>query len=140
MHRSISSSLALLVLVLLVAPAAAADLTAANGRVAVPLADEAPSLYFVLQNRGPTARRLIGGSCSGCEAVEIRRATLEEGMMVPKRLPEWEIPAGAAVAFAPRGLSIGLIGLSGLSDREAVAVELEFADGEKIMLEAVVQH
>jgi len=137
LYRSVSSILALLVL--LAVPAAATDLMAANGRIALPIDDEAPSLYFVIQNRGAKTRRLIGGSCSGCGAVEIRRATLQDGMMIPKRLTEWEIPAGGAVAFAPRGLSIGLIGLSGLSEGATVPVELEFADGEKIVLDALVQ-
>jgi copper(I)-binding protein len=137
MYRSGSFILALLVL--LAVPAAASDLMAANGRITAPIADEAPSLYFVIQNRGTKTRRLIGGSCSGCGVVEIRRATLQDGMMIPQRLPEWEIPAGGAVAFAPRGLSIGLIGLSGLSEGATVPVELEFADGEKIVLDALVQ-
>lgn len=139
MHRSVLSICTLCILVLLGIPASASDLMAVNGRVTHPIADEDPSLYFAIQNRGKKARRIIGGRCAGCEAVEIRRATLQDGMMIPKRLPEWEIPAGGAVAFAPRGLSIGLIGLTGLSVGTTISVELEFADGEKIVLDALVQ-
>jgi copper(I)-binding protein len=139
MHRSPLFICTLCILVLLSIPASASDLMAVNGRVTLPFADEAPSLYFAIQNRGKKARRIIGGKCSGCAAVEIRRATLQDGKMIPKRLPEWEIPAGGAVAFAPRGLSIGLIGLTGLSEGTTIEVELEFADGERIVLDALVQ-
>jgi copper(I)-binding protein len=139
LRMSCSGSIASILLVLLTVPAAATDLMAVNGRVTLPIADEDPSLYFAIQNRGKKARRIVGGSCAGCDAVEIRRATLQDGVMVPQSLPEWEIPAGGSVAFAPRGLSIGLIGLTGLSEGAAVEVELEFADGEKVVLDAVVQ-
>jgi copper(I)-binding protein len=118
--------------------AAASDLVAANARIEVSEGDTPATLYLVIQNRGEEARKIVGGNCTGCSSVEIRIAVLEDGAMVPSVLPEFEIPAGGAVAFAPRGLSIALIGLSDVVSNDEVAVELEFADGEKLVVDAVV--
>ena len=119
-------------------PALSSDLVTANARVSPPFPGEEAVLYFVIQNRGANARKIVGGSCTGCTGLEIRRDMLKDGAMVPAVLPEWEIPAGGSVAFVPRGLSIGLIGLSEISEGDLVSVELEFADGEKIAVEAEV--
>jgi copper(I)-binding protein len=50
-----------------------------------------------------------------------------------------EIPAGGAVAFVPRGLSLSLVGLPTLAAGDSVPIELEFADGEKLEIEAVAR-
>ena len=51
-------------------------------------------------------------------------------------LPDWEIPARGMVAFAPRGLSLSLIGLPSLQSGETIHVELELADGERVGFDA----
>ena len=126
-------------LLLPVLSAAASDLKTANAWIELPILREAPSAYLVLRNQSPEKRTLIGGSCKGCDDVEIHRAVLKDGAMASEVLEGWEIPAGADVAFAPRGLSLSLVGLENLSAGDSIAIELEFADGEKLGFEAVVR-
>ena len=57
--------------------------------------------------------------------------------MDSEKLDRMDIPAGGAVAFVPRGLYLNLVGLESLAAGETIAIELEFADGEKLEIEAV---
>jgi hypothetical protein len=113
------------------------EIRVANPKVIVPESWENATAYLVLQNKGKTARKIVGGSCSGCDGVEIRRAVFRDGRMESEKLDEMEIPAGGAVAFVPRGLSLSLVGLNEVEEGATVAFEIEFADGEKLPVEAV---
>lgn len=117
-------------------PAAASDLKVSNAWVTVPELHENPSAYFVIQNQGKEPRTIVGASSPSCDWIEMRRAVVKDGMMDAEKIDQMEIPAGGAVAFVPRGLSLGLIGLATLASGESVAIELEFADGEKLAIEA----
>jgi copper(I)-binding protein len=113
------------------------EIRVANPKVIVPESWENATAYLVLQNKGKTARKIVGGRCSGCDGIEIRRAVFRDGRMESEKLEEMEIPAGGAVAFVPRGLSLSLVGLNEVEEGATVAFELEFADGEKLPVEAV---
>ncbi len=126
-------------LLLLPVSATASDLTVANAWVNLPILDEPAPGYFMIQNRGKKPRKLVGGSSPRCEKIEIHRAVVKDGAMTSDALEEWEIPAGGAVAFMPRGLFLMLIGAKDLSEGETIPIELEFADGEKLGIEAVVR-
>jgi len=121
------------------APVPASLLAVANGRIQLAARDTNPSAYFVIQNRSAEPRMIIGASCAGCEEVEIVRAVLREGAMASKILVEWEIPAGGAVAFAPRGLSLSLVGAKDLVAGDIVRIELRFANGENLPFDAEVR-
>ena len=139
MFRSITSASVLVSLVLFAASATASDLKVANVWVNMPIFDEPAPGYFVIQNRGDKPRKLVGGSSPRCEKIEIHRAVVKDGAMTSEALDEWDIPAGGAVAFIPRGLFLMLIGSKDLSEGEKIQIELEFADGEKLGIEAVVR-
>ncbi len=139
MFRSITSASVLVSLVLFAASATASDLKVANAWVNMPIFDEPAPGYFVIQNRGDKPRKLVGGSSPRCEKIEIHRAVVKDGAMTSQALDEWDIPAGGAVAFKPRGLFLMLVGSKDLSEGEKIQIELEFADGEKLGIEAVVR-
>jgi len=136
-----SRSLILLTLLasLLATPALASDLTIANGWVSEPIYDEDPPAYFVIQNRGSKVRTIVGATSPRCEGISIRRAVLRDGRMASDGLDEMQIPAGGAVAFAPRGLFLRLMSAEKLEVDEIVPIELEFADGEKVAFDAKVR-
>ncbi len=118
--------------------AAADGFQVANAWITEPVSYENPSLYFVIQSKESKVRKIVGGSCPGCDWIEIRRIIFKDGMMDSEKLDEMAIPAGGAVAFIPRGLFVSLIGLTGVEVGTQLPVELEFADGEKLTIEAKV--
>ena len=140
MFRSIVRTrllLSLPLILLLPIAAGASDLKVANAWASLPEPWENSSAYFVIQSKSSKTRTLVGASCSGCEYIEILRAVLKDGVMDSEKLDRMDIPAGGAVAFVPRGLYLNLVGLESLAAGETIAIELEFADGEKLEIEAV---
>ena len=140
MLRSVSQSsllLALPLFLLLPIAAVASDLAVSNAWATIPEPYENSSAYFVIQNKGGKLRTIVAASCPACDWIEIHRAVLKNGMMDSEKLEKMEIPAGGAVAFVPRGLSLNLVGVEKLAVGETVPIELEFADGEKLKIEAV---
>jgi copper(I)-binding protein len=129
----------LLTVLLLPLSAAASDLHVGNPWIDLPIFDEDPPGYLAIQNQGNKPRKIVGGSSPRCETIEIHRAALKDGVMGSEKLDEIEIPAGGAVAFAPRGLFLLLVGAEKLEEDEQVSIELEFADGETLGFEAVVR-
>lgn len=129
----------ILVLLLLPIAATASDLSVANAWVSRPEPWENSSAYFVIQSKSSKVRTLVGASSSCCDWIEIHRTVLKDGVMDSEKLDEMEIPAGGAVAFVPRGLYLNLVGLESIEAGEAVIIELEFADGEKMEIEAVAR-
>ena len=127
----------LLALLLLPAAATASDLEIANAWATLPEAWENSSVYFVIQSKSKKTRTLVGASGSCCDFIEIRRAVLKDGAMDSEKQDKIEIPAGGAVAFVPRGLSLNLAGLETLAVGEALTIELEFADGGKLEFDAI---
>ena len=140
MSRSVLRAPFLLLLIAILffpGTSAATDLKVANAWASLPEAWENASAYFVIQNKGKKVRTIVGARCEGCDYVEILRAVLKDGAMDSEKLEKMEIPAGGSVAFVPRGLSLHLVGLSSLEAGETLKIELEFADGEKLEIEAV---
>ncbi len=130
---------ALPLLLVLASPASASDLKVANAWVDLPAAYQNPSAYFVIQNKGSRARKIVGASSLRCDWIEIRRAVVKEGVMASKKIEEMEIPAGGAVAFVPRGLSLTLVGLGPVEAGDVIEIELALGDGEKLPIQAVVR-
>ncbi|MBW2426212.1 MAG: copper chaperone PCu(A)C [Deltaproteobacteria bacterium] len=128
-----------LVALLAATPATSNDLQVGNPWVSLPILDEEPAIYFAIANRRDAPRKITGASSPRCERIEIHRAAVQDGVMGSVELDEMEIPAGGAVAFAPRGLFLKMIGSQSLSEGENVPVELELDDGEKISFDAVVK-
>ncbi len=139
MLRSIISVSALLSLFLLPVSASASDLKVVKAWVNLPILDEGAPGYFMIQNSGDKARKLVGGSSPRCEKIEIHRAVVKDGAMTSEALDEFDIPAGGAVAFVPRGLSLMLVGSRDLTEGETIPIELEFANGERLGIEALIR-
>lgn len=127
----------LFVLLLLPIAASASDLTITHAWATLPQSWENSSAYFMIQNSGTKPRTIVGASSSRCDFIEILRAVLKDGAMDSEKLDEMEIPAGGAVAFVPRGLSLNLVGLKSFAAGDAITIELEFQDGEKLEMEVV---
>ena len=137
--RVIGATFVAVLTLLLASSATAGDLQVANGWISLPILDEDPPLYFVIQNRGTETRTIVGASSPACEAISIRRAMVKDGQMASEGLDEMAIPAGGAVAFVPRGLFLRLSGTKKLAEGEAVPIELELANGEKLGFEAIAK-
>ena len=131
--------LLLLVLAALPAAARASDFKVANAWVTAPVSWENPSAYFVIQNPDAKVRTIVGGSCTGCDWIEVHRTVFKDGAMTSEKLEEMAIPAKGSVAFVPRGLFLSLIGLTAIESGTKFSIELEFADGEKLEIEAEVR-
>ncbi|MCR9094228.1 MAG: copper chaperone PCu(A)C [bacterium] len=124
-----------------VAAADTGEIRVANGRVTLPFADEAPSVYFVLRNGSTRTRTIVGASCDCAEKVSIRRTAVDEdGQWSSEPMPGgMPVPAGGDVAFVDRGLFLRLMSPRTLTGGEKLEIILEFADGEKVPFEAIVE-
>ncbi len=115
------------------------ELRVANGRIPLPEGAEDPSVHFAIQSRSKETRTLVGASSPRATAVSIRRTAVVDGQWDSVAMPDgMPIPAGGAVAFAPRGLFLRMTGAERFMAGEKVEIVLEFANGEKLRFEAVV--
>lgn len=130
--------LLLLFVTLLPASSQASDFKIAKAWVTTPVQWENPSAYFVIQNQGSKVRTIVGGRCKGCDWIEIHRTVFKDGAMTSEKLEQMAIPAGGSVAFVPRGLFLSLIGLTAIESGAPFSLEIEFADGEKLEIEATI--
>ncbi len=126
---------------ILLAPATAfaSDLKIANAWVSAPILDEDARAYLVIQNKGSKARKLVGASSPGAESVEIHLATIQNGPDTSEKLSDFDIPAGGAVAFVPRGLFLNLVSPKKMKEGDTLSIELELEDGEKLSFDAEVR-
>ena len=113
----------------------------ANGWISAPILDEDPPLYFVVQNKGSEVRTITGVAGECCVKGTIERAVVREGRMASETMAEMQIPAGGAVAFAPRGLFVSLRREPGtkFAEDDRISLTLELASGERVPFEAVVK-
>jgi copper(I)-binding protein len=127
-------SLALVQLEVVAAEAAAVQVK--NGWVSLPLLDDEPAqAYFLMQNYGE-ARRLVGASSAHAERIEIHRAEPDGST---QKIDEWELPVHGSVLFSPGGVLLVLFGPKDLELGKTISIELAFADGDELSLEAVVK-
>jgi copper(I)-binding protein len=121
-------------------PALASDLSVANGRIPLPMPGEDPPVYLVVQSRSQETRTIVGARSERAGSVEIRRTSVVDGQWDSEAMPEgMPVPAGGAVAFAPRGLFLRLVGVGKLEAGEKVTIVLELDGGEELAFEAVVE-
>ena len=117
-----------------------AELRVANARVPLPVGGEAPSVYFAIQSRSEETRTIVGASSPRAESVTIRRTAVVDGQWASEAMPDGlPIPPRGAAAFAPRGLFLRMLGAENLSPGEQIEIVLEFANGEQLAFEAVVE-
>ncbi|UWQ20623.1 copper chaperone PCu(A)C [Jannaschia sp. W003] len=90
--------------------------------------------YMVIHNDGPGDDVLLGAEAEVAE-VQLHAMTMADGVMRMDAIPEIPLPAGEAVALAPGGLHLMLVGLEdGLREGDVHAVTLHFRDaGERVV-------
>jgi len=67
--------------------------------------------YLVIENRGKTPDRLLGGSVEAATGLEIHNVVVEDGVMRMRELDALELPPGGSVEAKPGGLHMMFVGL-----------------------------
>lgn len=124
---------------LLAGAAVASDLKIANVRVTVVEPWDDPAAYLVIQSGAAEVRTLVGVSSPRSESMEIHIFAPGQNRLNYNVLEKMEIPAGGAVAFAPRGLYLSFVEAEEWKAGETVPIVFEFDNGEKITVDAVAQ-
>jgi len=92
--------------------------------------------YLVLENRGTTPDRLIGGSVEVAAGFEIHDVVVEDGVMRMRELEAIELPPGGSVEIKPGGRHIMFVGLlHPLAAGEKARGALQFEQAGKIEVE-----
>src|ERR1700694_1767938 len=97
--------------------------------------------YLTIQNKGPAADRLIGGSADVADKVQVHEMATTNGVMTMRPLDKGlSIEPGKTVKLAPGGPHLMLLGLkSPLKQGDKVPVTLEFEKAGKVKLSFNVQ-
>ena len=67
--------------------------------------------YFVIENRGKTPDRLLGGSVEAAARFEIHDTVVEDGVMRMRELKSLELPPGGSIEARPGGRHVMFGGL-----------------------------
>jgi len=100
--------LAALALLLPLHALAESPITIANPSIPAP-AGEVGVAYFTLTSSSDDTLTSVASDC--CRAVELHTSTMDGGVMRMRKLESVPLKKGEAVAFAPGGLHVMLIGL-----------------------------
>lgn len=74
---------------------------------------------------------VVGGASAASERVELHTMSMQDGVMVMRRIPEIRLPAGQTVQLKPGGLHVMLIGLKApLQDGQSVPLTLQVRDAD----------
>ncbi len=96
--------------------------------------------YMVLNNRGATADRLMGGATDAARNVTIHQTVVSQGVAKMSATPSLAIGAGRAIAFKPGGYHLMLVGLKApLTVGQVVKVTLTFERGGAMTVPFVVE-
>ena len=92
--------------------------------------------YLVVENRGTSPDRLLGGSVDVAAGFEIHDVVVNDGVMRMRELNAIEIPPSGSVEVKPGGRHIMFVGLSHpLAAGEKVRGALQFEHAGKIEVE-----
>jgi periplasmic copper chaperone A len=127
---------------LLAAPARAEEVRAGDLVItqawsrATPGGAKIGSGYLTIENKGPAADRLIGGSGDITDRIEVHEMTTSNGVMTMRALDKGlVIEPGKTVRLAPGGYHLMMFDLkSPLKQHDKVPVTLEFEKAGKVKL------
>jgi periplasmic copper chaperone A len=127
---------------LLAAPARAEEVRAGDLVItqawsrATPGGAKIGSGYLTIENKGPAADRLIGGSGDITDRIEVHEMTTSNGVMTMRALDKGlVIEPGKTVRLAPGGYHLMMFDLkSPLKQNDKVPVMLEFEKAGKVKL------
>jgi len=130
--------LALLVATALPASALAAPVEAVQPWSRPAAAGTTGAGYLTLVNHGK-ADALVGVETPLAQKVEMHASSMTGGVMRMAAEPQVPLPAGGAVAFAPGGRHLMLIGLKrGLHAGDHLPATLRFASGAQLKVDFIV--
>lgn len=95
--------------------------------------------YFVLSN-GSTATELVGARSPAFRSAAIHETRTSAGTTRMTQVTPLRLRAGERLVFRPGGLHVMLIGPQVPLDRgNRVTIELEFADGQRLVFDAAIR-
>lgn len=96
--------------------------------------------YLTLTNRGADADRLVAVSTPKARQAEFHTHLNENGIMRMRKVDSIDLGAGETIAFAPGGLHVMLMGLTGpLAEGETFPITLTFEHAAPLTVEVTVQ-
>jgi copper(I)-binding protein len=126
-------------------PAAAHDYTAGDLAIGHPWTRAAGAngngaAFMQLRNTGAQADRLVSASTPMARVVELHTMLRDGDVMRMRPVQDIPVPAGGAVALAPGGFHIMLIGLTGpLAQGSRVPLTLRFERAGEVQVELSVE-
>jgi len=123
-------------------PTFAADTIATEGAWtrATPPGAVNSAAYVQLHNSGKEERTVVSATSEAAEEVQLHTVIAEDGLMKMRQVPYISVPAGGVAELKPGGYHIMLLGVTQpLRDGESVDIELEFADGEKLVFASPIK-
>ena len=146
MFRSIFLIVTAVILSLAVSPASAADVALGALKLSAPWARATPKGakvgggYLKITNTGAEADRLIGGSTSIADKVEVHEMSMSNGVMKMREQPTGlEIKPGQTIELKPGGFHLMIVGLKKpLTQGEHLNVTLTFAKAGKVDVDFAV--
>lgn len=118
---------------------------AADVAVRDPWIAEAPpgamsaAAFMVLENDGAEPRSAIAAESPACERIEFHSSEMEGGIARMREQSSLTVPAGGRLALEPGGTHLMLIRPAALRAGDRVQITLEWDDGEKLAVEAIVR-
>ncbi|QKE61911.1 copper chaperone PCu(A)C [Aquipseudomonas campi] len=98
------------------------------------------AVYFVVQNKGDNADRLLSVDTPAAGKAELHEHLHQDGVMKMQQVSSVEIPATTAVAFAPMGYHVMLFNLPRqFKDGERFPMTLHFEQAGAVQVEVAVQ-
>lgn len=98
------------------------------------------AVYFVVQNQGDSADRLLRVETPAAGKAELHEHLHQNGVMKMQQVASVEIAAKTAVAFAPMGYHVMLFNLpKQLKDGERFPLTLHFEHAGAVQVEVAVQ-
>jgi len=107
---------------------------------AVPPGQPNSAAFMHLKNSSDKAHAIVNAISDVSKVVELHTHTMQDGMMMMRRIEKIDIPANGDAMLKPGGLHIMFIGLKqDLKLDQQVSLTLEFEDGSKKTVKAPVK-
>ncbi|MUT72685.1 copper chaperone PCu(A)C [Stutzerimonas frequens] len=107
---------------------------------AMPPSAPTGAVYFVLENRGERAHKLVGAQTPRAQKTELHTHVHQGDMMKMQQIPSVEVPAAGKVEFKPGGNHVMLFGLKQpLVAGESFPITLQFENGSELTAEVSIE-
>jgi len=97
-------------------------------------------VYVTISNHGSEADALLSASSDVATTAELHQTIKQDGKMVMRPLPKFDVPAGGKLEMKPGGYHIMLLGLKqDLKPGETIEVGLNFEKAGRMLVKASVK-